>query len=742
MRMKMKNKLLAILFASLFAVCALLGVSLINRNEKATAATAEVTLKIQSNNLSYADSVYLLYAVSGEGVDYTVDTVKMLFWESAKPTQEEYLLGTESYAAENSGRATVGGKDCLVFYSKGIAAKEMTDEIYARAYVEVGGVGYYSELKKCSVLEYVYGMREKGGLTSAQTKAFDAMLAYGAAMQTLLGYHTDRLATATYYQISVVNGTLFDGTTAGRYLLNEKVTLTPSPAPEGKKFVGWVDGLGDSVEGNEITVTESQTYTAVYEDIAPSEPSEPTVQEKTVSWTAGTHTGTQYANDTFTVSEDLTISSHNKGCHFTSELRIYDSTKYQGWAIMKYSGAVGSLAFNMGYKTASLLVYGSTDGTTWESVGTIAVTTAYKDYALDVDETKGYTYIKIDPSGEQIRVKSIQATIFVSGEKPTTPPAEEEEPVTPPAVEYTDELQMYFPSFQNKVSGDCTLIKVGNTEVLIDAGSTSGSADVIVPYIAQYCTDGILEYVIATHAHEDHIAAFVGTSGVFASFACQTIIDFAKTNSTSQVYNSYVSYRDAEVSAGATHYTALECWKETNGAKKSYTLGGGITLNILYQDYYEQSTGNENNYSVCTMISYGEKHFLFTGDLEAAGEASLLANNNLPVCELFKSGHHGSNTANSSALLAKIQPKKMIITCCCGDKHGFPHQETIDTIALYTAEVYVPTMATEEGYALLNGNITVVCNGIATTVTGSNNSILFKDTDWFKANRVTPINWK
>ena len=150
MRIKMKNKLLAILFASLFAVCALLGVSLINRKEKATAATAEVTLKIQSNNLSYADSVYLLYAVSGEGVDYTVDTVKMLFWESAKPTQKEYLLGTESYAAKNSGRATVGGKDCLVFYSKGIAAKEMTDEIYARAYVEVGGVGYYSELKNAA----------------------------------------------------------------------------------------------------------------------------------------------------------------------------------------------------------------------------------------------------------------------------------------------------------------------------------------------------------------------------------------------------------------------------------------------------------------------------------------------------------------------------------------------------------------------------------------------------------------
>ena len=523
-------------------------------------------------------------------------------------------------------------------------------------------------------------------------------------------------------------------------MLNEKVALIPSPAPEGKQFSHWVDELGEIVQKNEITVEASNTYTAVYKDAAPSTP---TVEEKAVSWVAGTNVGTQYANDTYVVNDDLTISSHNKGCHFTSELRIYDSTTYQGWAMMQYSGAVDSLTFNLGYKKTALLVYGSTDGATWESVGTITLTaTTYNDYTLDVDETKGYTYIKIDPSGgQQVRVKRIDAVIFVSSGEATTPPVEEE-PTTPPAVEYTDELQIYFPSFQNKVSGDCTLIKVGNTEVLIDAGSTSGSADVIVPYIGQYCTDGVLEYVIATHAHEDHIAAFVGEGGVFASFTCQTIIDFARTNATSQAYNSYVTYRDAEVTSGATHYTALECWNKTNGAKQSYSLGENVTLHILYQEYYEKSTGNENDYSVCTMISYGEKHFLFTGDLEEDGEESLLANNELPTCELFKSGHHGSNTANSAALLAKIQPKKMIITCCCGDKHGFPHQETIDTIALYTTEVYVPTMATDSGYALLNGNITVVCNGVTTTVTGSNNSMLFKDTEWFKANRVTPTQWQ
>ena len=76
----------------------------------------------------------------------------------------------------------------------------------------------------------------------------------------------------------------------------------------------------------------------------------------------------------------------------------------------------------------------------------------------------------------------------------------------------TDELSIHFLEVGNKYTGDCTLIKVGDTEILIDAGSRKGSAATIVPYVQQYCTDGVLEYVIATHAHQDHIAGFVGTT--------------------------------------------------------------------------------------------------------------------------------------------------------------------------------------------------------------------------------------
>ena len=68
------------------------------------------------------------------------------------------------------------------------------------------------------------------------------------------------------------------------------------------------------------------------------------------------------------------------------------------------------------------------------------------------------------------------------------------------------ELSIHFIELGNKYTGDSTLIKVGDTEVLIDAGSRQASAVEIKEYIDKYCTDGTLEYVIATHSDQDHIA--------------------------------------------------------------------------------------------------------------------------------------------------------------------------------------------------------------------------------------------
>ena len=74
-------------------------------------------------------------------------------------------------------------------------------------------------------------------------------------------------------------------------------------------------------------------------------------------------------------------------------------------------------------------------------------------------------------------------------------------------------------------------VKAGDNDILIDAGSRPGSKDTIKEYVNEYCKDGKLEYVIATHAHQDHIAAFGCNEGIFYSYDIGMIIDFPLTNS-------------------------------------------------------------------------------------------------------------------------------------------------------------------------------------------------------------------
>ena len=253
---KLKNKLLIILLTIASVLCCVIaGNAIPQKTLKANASTETPSLTIISNNLSYKDSIYMIYAVSYNGFDKTQNEIKMLFWEDI---QQEYTLGTEKYTASNKGYATVKEQDCLIFYSDGIAAKEMTDDIYARAYVEIDGEVYYSDVMKNSVLEYVHTKREAGGLTEQQTATFDAMLEYGATVQSLLGYNVDRLANETYYRINVVNGTLADGFPYGLYKANDIITIQANEAEKGMQFSHWEDSAGESFgedQTQEITVS-------------------------------------------------------------------------------------------------------------------------------------------------------------------------------------------------------------------------------------------------------------------------------------------------------------------------------------------------------------------------------------------------------------------------------------------------------------------------------------------------------
>ncbi len=321
-----------------------------------------------------------------------------------------------------------------------------------------------------------------------------------------------------------------------------------------------------------------------------------------------------------------------------------------------------------------------------------------------------------------------------------------------PSVMTDGELQIHFLELGNYYTGDCTYIKAGDTDILIDAGSRTSSIDTISAYLDKYVTDGKLEYVIVTHAHQDHYAGFTKENGsIFDLYECETIIDFALTNqkSTAKLYNEYLSERDAEIEKGAVHYTAAACRESNNYL---FDLGNGIKMEILDSKYYYEKASSENDYSVCTLFTYGDNSYLFTGDLEAGGEKELVKRNNLPEVTLYKAGHHGSKTSSSNELLSVIKPEIVCVCCCAGSneyranpENRFPSQAFVDRVAPYTDKVYVTTICTDDAnqkFASMNGNITVITDADGVRVVCSNDDRVLKLWEWFLENRTCPAAWK
>ena len=338
---------------------------------------------------------------------------------------------------------------------------------------------------------------------------------------------------------------------------------------------------------------------------------------------------------------------------------------------------------------------------------------------------------------------------------------------TPPVLNEGD-LSIHFLELGNKYVGDCVYINYGTMDVIIDAGSKHDSASTIIAYINNYIQDDKVEYVIATHAHEDHIAGFYSNyyvKGILDAYEIGTIIDYPLTNNNTKTRENYENARDNLVATkGTVHYNALQCYNEENGAKRIYDLGGNVKLEILYSQFYETYSAKENNYSVAVKISQEIDGFInqyiFTGDMEIEAEDGLVdfyeTSGGLGHCVLYKGGHHGSNTSSNVKLMAAVSPEYVCVCSCAGtyeyafnvERNRFPSQGFIDRVAPYTDAIYVTSFIENKAaydagdVKPFNGTIVFLVSNGEFSINCSNNNLKLKDTEWFKNNRDLPSTWQ
>lgn len=252
-------------------------------------------------------------------------------------------------------------------------------------------------------------------------------------------------------------------------------------------------------------------------------------------------------------------------------------------------------------------------------------------------------------------------------------PIEKMEFFQPASGNYTDSLQAEPDDLQvhfiDVGQGDATLILCDGRAMLIDAGDNKhGTA--VQNYLTKQGVES-LDYLVLTHPDEDHIG---GGDVVISKFEVGTLIMPSYEKNT-------VTFRDVEA---AMKYSRLKSTEPEPG--DTYSLGNAeFTIIAPVTTEYGEET---NNYSVGLRLVLGETSFLFTGDAEKEAEEDILNNGMVLRADVYKAGHHGSNSSSGKAFVGEVDPAYAVISCGEGNSYGHPRAETLDLFRSSGIEVF------------------------------------------------------
>ncbi|MCK4753689.1 MAG: DNA internalization-related competence protein ComEC/Rec2, partial [Calditrichia bacterium] len=230
--------------------------------------------------------------------------------------------------------------------------------------------------------------------------------------------------------------------------------------------------------------------------------------------------------------------------------------------------------------------------------------------------------------------------------------------------------------------GDAAFLRFPNQQtMLIDAGNRSFQWDqgdkTVLPFL-QSISALHINYLVGSHAHNDHIGGFLALVNAIS-------IDTLVLNGYQFKSKLYTSL--------------LALAKDKNIPVKTVFKGDMLSpdpscrVYVLHPDsnYIRMETfsGAEcNNSSVVLKVQYGVNSILFTGDLEKTGEQPLLQYDYFLESEILKIGHHGSSTSTSEALLEKVNPLVALISVAKKNKFRHPSPRTLERLRRYGIQTY------------------------------------------------------
>lgn len=240
-------------------------------------------------------------------------------------------------------------------------------------------------------------------------------------------------------------------------------------------------------------------------------------------------------------------------------------------------------------------------------------------------------------------------------------------------------------TFINVGQGDSALIRDGlGFDVLIDGGKPDTGPTVLDYLRAEGVTE--LDVMVASHADSDHIGGLID------------VLQAADISVLQVLYNGYpgdtatwTSFVSAVAAEGLTLTPVQFPADLTWGTMQAHILNPESGL----------LNPETNDASIVIRLDYGVINYLFTGDIDATIEATVVARQTPVAAEILKVAHHGSAYSSSNEFLAAADPTLSAISVGV-NSYGHPSPLTIDRLLTSGSQV----LRTDE-----YGNITVYSDG-------------------------------
>ena len=233
--------------------------------------------------------------------------------------------------------------------------------------------------------------------------------------------------------------------------------------------------------------------------------------------------------------------------------------------------------------------------------------------------------------------------------------------------------------------GDCILIQVNNKNLLIDSGPSSNRKE-LLDYLEKLNIKK-LDYIIATHPHEDHIG---NMDTIIRRYNIESFYSPKVTHSSTTFENMISSLVDKNLKINIL-----------NKGVSGIDLGKNTSVSV-YSPLENLYTDNLNDYSPIIKITFLNNSFLFTGDAEISTENTVLSQNENLKCDILKVGHHGASTSTSHDFITAVNPSVAIISVGKNNSYGHPTPETLSRLN----SLNIKTIRTD-----INGTIIAISDG-------------------------------